>query len=451
MTGTTAETPAERAKVLSVTRLNELIHDALESSFADVWVEGEISDPRAYPSGHTYFTLKDPESQVSAVLFRGSAAALRFKPEHGLQVLARGRVSTYMKRGQYQLIVTQMQPKAAGALQLAFEQLKRRLAAEGLFDESRKKPLPPVPERVGIVTSLQGAAIRDMLSVIERRFKGLHIRIHPVQVQGDAAAPMIARAVDDFNRNFPDTDVLLVGRGGGSLEDLWAFNEESVARAIAASRIPVVSCVGHETDFTIADFVADLRAPTPSAAAELVVPDREAVLRQIGTLAQRLIPALAGTLGRLGERLASLTRSPFLRDPRRIFEQKAQRIDELSGRLVPGLRDLSRRLAERLARAAGSPSLADPARLYAAKADRMAQALRRLAPALERAIAHAEKDLRRLADQLDALSPLRVLSRGYAIVFKKDKKTVIRSVSEVNTFDTIDIRLHDGEFEAQVR
>jgi exodeoxyribonuclease VII large subunit len=414
-------------KALTVTELSRRIHDTLESVFPGQWIEGEISDPRTFPSGHTYFTLKDAQSQISAVLFRGAASGVKFELEHGLEVLAYGRVSTYVKRGQYQLIVSSMKPKKAGALQLAFEQLKKKLEAEGLFDEGRKRPLPPFPERVGLVTSRQGAALRDMLSVLGRRFEGLHIRIFPVPVQGDDAAPKIAEAIADANAHFPDTDVLLVGRGGGSLEDLWAFNEEAVARAIAASAIPVVSCVGHETDFTIADFVSDLRAPTPSAAAELVVQDREAVLERLANLTARLFPALTAVAERLEERLAGLLRSPYLRDPFRLFEAKAQRLDELGARLTPALRRLAERAEERLARSG-----------------------ERLAPLMRVALERAEARLGRRMETLDALSPLRVLERGYSIAFKRGTKKVVRSKKDVATFDELTLRLQDGEIPVRV-
>ncbi|MFA5138074.1 MAG: exodeoxyribonuclease VII large subunit [Elusimicrobiota bacterium] len=390
-------------KALSVSELNRRAQSLLESSFPEVWVEGEVSDPRTYPSGHTYFTLKDAESSVSAVIFKGAASGLKFKLEHGLKVLALGRVSLYLPRGQYQLICTRLQPKQIGDLQLAFEQLKKKLASEGLFDESRKKSLPRLPRRIGIVTSLQGAAVRDMLSILGRRFDGLHIQVYPVPVQGKEAAGRIAAAIADFNELLPQTEVLLVGRGGGSLEDLWAFNEEVVARAIAASRIPVVSCVGHETDFTIADFVADLRAPTPSAAAELVVPEKEVLLRDVSASGDRLAAALRG-----------------------LYEQRAQRADELSSRLIPGLRSLLRLLHERLGRACSAP-----------------------AGAMKNVLLHKEKDLQRLASQLDALSPLKVLGRGYAIAFKQDGRAV-RSAGEVRPRDIVRVRVHDGQFNARV-
>ncbi len=420
--------PHSPARALTVTELNSRVHDFLEGAFAEVWVEGEVSDPRPYPSGHVYFTLKDEQSQLSAVMFRSDSARLRFSLEHGLLVLARGRVSTYLKRGQVQLVVSEVEPKAAGALQLAFEQLKKRLEAEGLFAPERKKALPPFPERIGIVTSLQGAALRDMLSVLRRRFEGLHIRILPVPVQGAEAAPRIAEALEDFNAHFPDTQVLLVGRGGGSLEDLWPFNEEAVARAIAASRIPVVSCVGHETDTTISDFAADLRAPTPSAAAELVVQDRASLRERIEGLRERLLLGAQGVFRSLSERLRSARSSPALRDPRRIFEQRAQRVDELLSRLPLGLRGLCARMEERLARLGSE----------------------RLAALFNQVTLHAEKDLRLQRERLNALSPLRVLSRGYAIVTGQDGR-IVRSPAQVRAGEPLRVQVEKGEFDAEVK
>src|SRR5437867_3235119 len=266
--------PREDHPVLTVSELNALARGLLEEGLGTVWVEGEISNLRRYPSGHTYFTLKDAESQVAAVLFRGNAAALRFRPGDGLKVLARGRVSLYEPRGAYQVIVEALEPAGLGALQLAFEQLKARLLAEGLFDAARKRPIPLLPRRIGIVTSPSGAAIRDILKVLSRRFASLGVVLAPARVQGAEAAGEIVAGIAALNR-LAGLDALIVTRGGGSLEDLWPFNEEAVARAIAASAIPVISAVGHETDVTIADLVADLRAPTPSAAAEVVVGSRE--------------------------------------------------------------------------------------------------------------------------------------------------------------------------------
>ncbi len=411
---------------ISISQLNRLIHDRLEAQFTDLWVEGEISDPKTFPSGHTYFTLKDADSQIAAVLFKGDAAAVRFKLEHGLLVLARGRVSTYQKRGQIQFIVSQITPKAQGALQLAFEQLKAKLEKEGLFAQGRKRPIPAFPERIGIVTSLQGAAVRDMLHILGRRFDGLHIRIYPVLVQGSGAAEQIAGAIKDFNDLLPDTDVLLVGRGGGSLEDLWAFNEEIVARAIATSRIPVISCVGHETDFTIADFVSDLRAPTPSAAAELVVREKREVLERLGENEQRLPAAMQGLLARLSETLRHHQSSPFLLRPERIVDERARRVDELTARVLAG-----------------------PGRALQESARRFQDASRRLRPAALGLLRQAEASAQLQIQKLNALSPLACLARGYSIAFGEDGRA-IKSSAQLSPRDRVRVRLHEGAFTAEV-
>ncbi|MBI5202953.1 MAG: exodeoxyribonuclease VII large subunit [Elusimicrobia bacterium] len=420
-------TVLEEKRALSVSQLTAKIHSDLEESFPDVWVEGEVSDPRTFPSGHTYFTLKDAQSQLSAVLFKGDGGGLKFKLEHGLTILARGRVSMYRPRGQLQFIASFIQPKSAGALELAFQQLKAKLEKEGLFDPERKKPIPAFPERIGIVTSLQGAAIRDMLSVLNRRFEGLHIRIYPVPVQGEGASAKIAEAIEDFNRLLPETDVLLVGRGGGSLEDLWAFNEEVLARAIAASAIPVISCVGHETDFTIADFVADLRAPTPSAAAELVVPDKAEVLGTLRGFAERLPQALLARVRHAGETLRHLIQSPTLRDPRRLTEDRARRIDELQARLLAG-----------------------PMRVVEDRRKTTAELDRRLEPAIRALAAHTEKDVRLQMEKLHALSPLACLSRGYSIPFTEDDR-VLRSAKAAKPGQKLRLKLHDGEIFTEVK
>jgi exodeoxyribonuclease VII large subunit len=393
-------------KIYSVTELNALVHDLLESSLAELWVEGEISNCRAYPSGHTYMTLKDEASQVQAVLFKGSAWNVKFKPQDGLKVLARARVSSYIKRGDLQLIVSAMEPREKGGLQLAFEQLKAKLQAEGLFDPERKKPLPRYPKTVGLVTSLQGAAIRDMLSVLGRRWPGLEILIAPVSVQGEAAKEEIARAIADFNEHFPEIDVLLVGRGGGSIEDLWAFNEEVVARSIAASKIPVISCVGHETDTTIADFVADLRAPTPSAAAELAVPDKQAVLDDLAGMRDDMASSMKELIFRLSQRLENARRHPFLQSPYRMYEERMRRVDELSMRLPEAMR---------------------------------------------RVLRQAEQHLRLQAEKLDAFSPLKVLSRGYAIVDKTATGEILRSAKQVKKGDALRVRLHEGQIHCEVK
>ena len=393
--------PARR--VFTVSELNSQVHQLLEGSFPELWVEGEVSNCKAYPSGHTYLSLKDDKAQIRAVLFKGSAFGVKFKLQDGLKILARGRVTSYEPRGELQLIISAAEPREKGALQLALEQLKAKLRTEGLFDEARKKPLPPFPKAVGIVTSGSGAAVRDIIQVLSRRWPGLEIRVWPVKVQGPGAADEIAAAVRGFNELAPDTDVLLVGRGGGSIEDLWAFNEEAVARALADSDIPVISCVGHETDTTIADFIADVRAPTPSAAAELAVPEKAALLDRISELEDAMAQSLRDTLEAISRRLAYAAAHPLLQDPRRLWEQRAQRVDELSMRLPEALRRRLETLRLRLGAAAG---------------------------------------------RLDAISPLAVLARGYAIASSRGK--VLTRAAQVKKGDPISVRLSEGVIDCEV-
>ncbi len=390
-------------RVLTVSELNAQVHELLESSFPELWIEGEVSNCKAYPSGHTYLTLKDEKSQVRAVLFKGSSFNVKFKLADGQKILVRGRVTSYEPRGELQLIISAAEPRDKGALQLALEQLKAKLMAEGLFDEERKKPLPPYPKIVGVVTSGAGAAVRDVIHVLSRRWPGLEIRVWPVKVQGPGAAEEIAGAIRGFNGLAADTDVLLVGRGGGSIEDLWAFNEEAVARALAESNIPVISCVGHETDFTIADFVADVRAPTPSAAAELAVPEKEAVEDLIAQLQDAMLQSLRDRIEALEKRLTYAAAHPFLQDPRRLWEQRVQRVDELSARLPDALR---------------------------------------------RAVERLEMRLRLSAGKLDAISPLKVLARGYAIAESRGK--ILSRASQVKEGDAVRVRLSEGEINCEV-
>ena len=391
-----------KSHILSVTQLTAQIKDLLEGSFPDVWVEGEISNLSVPQSGHVYFTLKDQHSQVRAVLFRSSQRFLKFTLQHGIQVVCRGRVGVYEPRGEYQLILEYIEPKGIGALQLAFEQLKAKLEKEGLFDLERKRELPLLPQRIGIITSPTGAAIRDMLRVIKRRHPRMHIIIYPVPVQGVEAAPSIVEALRYFNRE-GNVDVVITGRGGGSLEDLWAFNEESVARAIHASTIPVISAVGHETDYTISDFVADLRAPTPSAAAEMVVESEHRFRERIGLLEAGLMQSMRQQI----EQGRSLLREYLrvLRDPRRMLEQYTQRVDELTSRLVPGMNHHLRR---------------DRARLLA------------------------------LTSALGHLNPLNILSRGYSITKALPSGMVLKSASELTPGDLLSTRLHQGEVVSRV-
>src|SRR5262245_51686346 len=319
--------------ILTVSEVSERIKSVLEDTFVDIWIEGELSNLRTPSSWHSYLTLKDEHSQIRAVLCKMQRRYLRFDPKDWMLVIARGRISLYEPRGEYQLVVDYLEPKGVGALQIAFEQLKVRLAQAGLFDPTRKRPLPTLPRSIGIVTSPTGAVIRDMLQILRRRFANLHVCVYPVRVQGNGAAEEITRGIETLNR-YPGIDVIIVARGGGGLEDLWAFNEETVARAIYASKIPVISAVGHEIDYTIADFVADVRAPTPSAAAELVIRNKSELHTEIHAVAQRLQRAMRYRLETLRARLEACQQRRVLKDPWAPLRTLEQRIDELNVRLA---------------------------------------------------------------------------------------------------------------------
>lgn len=388
--------------VVTVSRLAALLKEVVEENFVQVWVEGEISNWALPASGHGYFSLKDDQAQLRAVIFRSQLRALSFRPENGMQVICRGRVSIYSPRGEVQLVVEGLEPRGLGALQLAYEQLKTRLASEGLFAAERKRPLPAYPRTIGVVTSATGAAIHDILNVLERRGSGLRVLLAPVRVQGAEAAAEIVAALAALNRQ-GEADVLIVGRGGGSLEDLWAFNEEPVARAIAGSRIPVISAVGHEVDVTIADFVADLRAPTPSAAAELVVKSRLELENHLDQLRLRLAAQMRGRLVLLRERTSGLQRR--LRSPRELLQQLRQRQGECR---------------------------------------------RRLQRAMEARLQQSRASLATAAGRLDSLSPLQTLARGYAIVWREGETQPLRDTAGLAIGDGLRLRLHRGELQARV-
>jgi len=411
--------------VLTVSELTRRLQETLEERFPAVWIEGEISNYRLYGSGHAYFTLKDADAQIRAVLFRNRGRRIKFEPADGLHVMAFGSIEVYPQRGEYQLVIELLEPKGLGALQLAFEQLKARLQAEGLFDHARKRELPRFPRKIGIVTSPSGAAIRDMLRVIDRRFGELHIVIAPCRVQGDGAAEEIAQGLRDLNA-LGGVDIIIVGRGGGSLEDLWAFNEEAVARAIAASKVPVVSAVGHEVDFTISDFVADLRAPTPSAAAELVVREKQAVVDSLVQLRARL------------ERFAARP----LRDLER-------RVDELTTRLRREMRGELGRAGHRVALATRALRASDPVARVAGDRHRLESLQSRLVTALTRRRDRARYSLRSAVGRLDSLSPLAVLGRGYSLT-RTPTGEVVHSPAQVHVGDAIRVLLHRGSLDARV-
>ncbi|MBV8896610.1 MAG: exodeoxyribonuclease VII large subunit [Acidobacteriaceae bacterium] len=435
-------------RIFSVSELNSAVQRLLEGEFANVGVAGEISECRNHTSGHFYFTLKDGQSQLKCVLFKGTARFAKFKPQDGLAVLARGRLDVYEPRGEYRFLVDLLEPQGAGALQLAFEQLKKKLQAEGLFDRARKRELPKLPKRIGLVTSPAGAVIRDILHVLDRRFPGLHVRIFPAQVQGENSVQQVCDGLRFFSAS-SWAEVVIIARGGGSLEDLWTFNDESVARAIAACRVPVISAIGHETDFTIADFVADLRAPTPSAAAELVICTRESLIVQLSgcrakavqAIRYRLILASRDLHQRGTERASAIVH--------RTIAKRVQQFDDLHDRM----NDLVQRSIESRTRefAQWSTRLdAANLRLRFARARHQQEILQQ--SLMKFATARLQDGLRRreaLDAHLTQLSPVAVLSRGYAIVSDAHDK-VLRSASETAPGEPVNIRLHAGRLGALV-
>ncbi len=435
-------------QVFRVSELNAAVQSLFEAQFRSIWVAGEISGCRVASSGHYYFSLKDEQSQLKCVLFKGAARFAKFKPQDGLAVIARGSLEVYEARGEYQLIVELLEPQGAGALQLAFEQLKKKLAAEGLFESSRKRPLPKLPRNIAVVTSPTGSVISDILHILERRFQGLHIRLFPAQVQGEGASEQICQALRYFSEN-GWADVVIVARGGGSLEDLWTFNEETVARAIAACKAPVISAIGHETDFTIADFVADCRAPTPSAAAEIVICTRESLLEQITVCRAKTLQAMRYRLlvssrdvhRRGTDRAANLVQ--------RGLTKRAQRIDDLDSQLRR-LQQLSIEIRRKRFDQLNRRLQATDLRLRFARnrhrqellGEQLMKFLRAKLWTLHRShgSAHAH---------LSQLSPLTVLSRGYAIV-ENAQKHILRSSAETSAGEQLKIRLHRGEIDAVV-
>jgi exodeoxyribonuclease VII large subunit len=441
--------PAPTRRIYSVTELTAEIRGLVENHFAEVWLEGELSNCKVWNTGHMYFTLKDGGAQIKAVMFRTAVRYLRFKPVDGLHVVARGRLGVYEPKGEYQIVCEHMEPKGLGALQLAFDQLKKKLLAEGLFEAARKRPLPALPRRIGIVTSLDGAALRDILNVLRRRAPNAGVLIRPARVQGDDAAADVATALRMIAK-VPGVDVVIVGRGGGSIEDLWAFNEERVARAIVASPVPVISAVGHEVDVTIADFVADLRAPTPSAAAEMVVAAKDEFRGRIDRLTGRLRAAAKTDLQRrrtlvhvLGSRrgLASFharlaMRGRHLAETTHQFRTVMRQAIEIRARRYRALRQ---RLEQR-----------DLARRFALSRARLSAAEGRLMASARRTRHRADASLGALAGRLENLSPLAVLGRGYAVCWNADKTAIVRSADGVSPGDAVRVTLAAGEIGCRV-
>lgn len=434
--------------ILTVSQLTALLRDRVESGFPDVWVEGEVSNLRCPASGHVYLTLKDAQCQLRAVLFRSSALRLRFALREGLQVIVRGRLTVYEPRGEYQAVLDYLEPKGVGALQLALEQLKAKLAAEGLFDDARKRPLPFLPRRIGLVTSPSGAAIRDMLVVLNRRCPALQIVIAPVPVQGEGAAPLIAEAIAWLGASGL-VEVMIVGRGGGSLEDLWCFNEEVVVRAIAASPVPVISAVGHEIDYTLADFAADYRAPTPSAAAEAVVPVWRDLCRDVVDLHDRQVRAMRVGLSQARHRVVQA--GQVLARLLRPVQRQAQRLDDLAGRLQIRLKETLTMLRHRLLTGRHALSLASPMARVRSGLVVLPQYVKRLEQRMLGSLASRRQAARALLGALDGLSPLAILARGYSIIQTVPEGTVVKHAKEVTAGDEIQARLADGRLVCVVR
>ncbi|HET8921604.1 MAG TPA: exodeoxyribonuclease VII large subunit [Candidatus Acidoferrum sp.] len=433
----------------TVSELTAKVRDLLAKNFTDIYVEGEISNCRGAQSGHIYFTLKDDRSQVRCVFFKQQQRGIRFRPEDGLQMTVRGSISVYEARGEYQIYVESLEPIGLGALQLAFEQLKKRLGAEGLFDPARKKPLPMLPSRIGLITSPRGAAVRDVVRILTRRFPNVHLTVYPVRVQGEEAAGEIVKALKLFNAK-KIVDVLILARGGGSLEDLWAFNEEVVARAIAASEIPVISGIGHETDFTIADFVADVRASTPSAAAELVVQTRREFDKHIAELRETLAGLIRYRLLELSRRVHEFSARRGFRRPLDLLRQQRQRADEMTSRLALGLRARLVQSRKRFTTAHLRIVSFDFRVKISAFRLRLEKRTAELSVRIERQLRAKRERVEKLFLQLNERSPLKILERGYAIATDANG-IVLRDAAQVAVGDAVALQLHRGRLTTEVK
>jgi exodeoxyribonuclease VII large subunit len=435
--------------ILSVSELNATIRDLLENELQNVWVEGEISNARIWNTGHMYFTLKDGASQIKAVMFRSAVRYLKFKPEDGIKVVARGKISVYDPKGEYQIICEHMEPKGLGSLQQAFEQLKKKLAAEGLFDQARKRPLPALPRRIGLVTSIDGAALRDMVRVLRRRYPNAHLVISATRVQGEGAGREVAHAIRKVAR-IEAVDVIIVARGGGSLEDLWAFNEEVLARAVVASPVPVISGVGHETDFTICDFVADLRAPTPSAAAELVVRRKDDFFASIGRICERLDAAMHHRLRRMEVRLHTLEARPGYAGYEGRIAVRGRHVSELAAALRQRMSGAVARRGRRQELLRRALAQFDPRHRLGAVRTRLVAREGQLQAAVRRRLTRAQGRIGALAARIDGLSPLAVLGRGYSVTWDASRTRIIRDASTLKPGERVNITLERGTFEATV-
>ena len=441
---------APKRQVYTVGDLTKEIRSNLESSYPEIWVEGELSNSRRWRTGHLYFTLKDGTAQLKGVMFRSSAQHLKFDPDDGLHVLARGRLSVYEPKGEYQLVAEQLEPHGVGARQLAFDQLRRKLEKEGLFDQAKKKPLPKLPRKIGVVTSLDGAALRDVLTVIGRRFPTAHIVISPTLVQGEEAARQIVSAFDLLT-TIPNIDVVILTRGGGSAEDLWAFNDESLARTISDSSIPVISAVGHETDTTISDLVADIRAPTPSSAAEIVVAQHNELREQIDNIRGHLNTVMAHQIEKRNSVLDAVRHRPGIAGFLTRLALQGRHVDDLSYRLVHNaLKVMGTHQRSHTALKHRLDALDLRRQL-----PRIRQRLTTASEAINRTYANRQLEQRAALDtsvaKLESLSPLGVVARGYSVCWNENRTTILRSANEVAVGDNVKVKLHECELSCQVK
>jgi exodeoxyribonuclease VII large subunit len=434
--------------IYSVSRLNSEVRLTLELQFQTLWLQGEVSNFVAAASGHWYFSLKDSAAQVKCAMFKMANRSSSFRPQNGQQVLIRARISVYEPRGEYQLLAEFIESAGAGLLKQQFEQLKAQLQAEGLFDPALKKPLPSVVQRVGVITSPTGAAVRDIVTVLKRRAPGIEVIIYPSQVQGDTAAAQLRNMLSTaIRRN--EVDVLIIGRGGGSLEDLWCFNDELLCRAVAACPIPIVSAVGHEIDFALTDFVADIRAATPSAAAELVSPDQSHLLERIMRLRNSLIQAQRVHLQQAAPKLLNLSQRLLALHPKRRLEQQQQRLDELQLRLLSSIKRRLQQASQQSQFADKSLRQLSPGKVLTQQKQYISQLEQRLKQAQQRQLKQHKLRLAQLSSQLNSVSPLATLARGYSITFD-EKQNVVTSIAQVSQAQAISVRLSDGSISAQV-
>lgn len=434
-------------KVFTVSELTTAIKSILEPNFRAITVRGEISNFKVQSSGHLYFSMKDAGSQISAVLFKGSAASLSRMPKEGDQVIAKGEISLYVPRGQYQIVIRELQFLGVGELLLKLHQLKEQLGARGWFAPERKKALPKLPKRIGVVTSPTGAVIQDILNVLTRRFAGFHVILNPVKVQGEGAAQEIAQAIADFNR-YGLADVLIVGRGGGSIEDLWAFNEEIVAKAIFESRIPVISAVGHETDFTIADWVADVRAPTPSAAAEIAIAEKANLLKILNQAQQQGRQRLLQQIGQYRHRLLALQKHPLLSSPYTLLAQPIQQLDSLRSEFEDSFRRRLEQQQARLESLGRQMELLKPSAQIAQLKERLSSYLPRFVQAMSQVVRQPKERLQRLKEHLCSIHPKNLLKKGYTILFSEKGDSIILSAKEIQVSQKFTALMHDGRVAA---